>query len=61
MRDYSQKGDPYGINAEYTSQSLLKDAGAPIQQDGYDARGNEMLEPRGLPTQAEADAIARGE
>lgn len=44
--DYSQADDPYGIAAEYTSQSAA-----------VDVRGNSPIVPRGLPTQEEADAI----
>jgi hypothetical protein len=60
MKDYSQIGDPYRIAAEYTAQSATTDVVHPIQQVGLDVRGNQMLKPRSLPTQAEADAIMRG-
>lgn len=57
MRDHSQLGDPYGIAEEYTSQSFLPSASSPIKQEGLDVRGNALLVPRSLPTQAECDAI----
>lgn len=60
-RDYSQPGDPYGI-AEYTAQSADQDTTSGKRSQGssaVDVRGNEVLKPRGIPTQAEADAIVR--
>lgn len=62
MRDYSQPGDPYGV-AEYTSQSADQDLTGPVWQKSggdRDVRGNTMFIPRGIPTQAEADAIVAG-
>jgi glycosyltransferase involved in cell wall biosynthesis len=47
--DYSQSGDPYGIEKEYTAQSAA-----------VDVRGNSLTGPRSIPTQAEADAIVEG-
>jgi hypothetical protein len=60
-RDYSQDGDPYGIS-EYTAQSADQDVSHAARRqhsDSVDVRGNESLPPRGVPTQAEADAIMR--
>lgn len=61
MRDYSQFGDPYGILEEYTAQSADRDVQVPYKSSGVagskDVRGNTILVPRGIPTQAEADAI----
>jgi hypothetical protein len=59
LRDYSQPGDPYGIS-EYTAQSADQDVQVRHKSAGIagvDIRGNEALPPRGIPTQAEADAI----
>lgn len=59
-RDYSQDGDPYGIRAEYTSQSADQDVGGPVWKKSggdRDGRGNRLFTPRSIPTQAEADAI----
>jgi hypothetical protein len=59
-RDYSQHGDPYGINREYTAQSADQDvrhAARREHSDSVDARGNPSLPPRGMPTQAECDVI----
>lgn len=58
-RDYSQPGDPYGIG-EYTAQSADQDTASVARSQGssaVDVRGNEVLKPRGIPTQAEADKI----
>lgn len=57
MRDHSQPGDPYGITAVYTSQAFLEDSGSPMRDPNLDMRGNALCAPRGIPTQAEADAI----
>lgn len=58
MRDYSQAGDPYHIAEEYTSQSAAQDAPAWKKVGGdRDVRGNSLIAVRGLPTQAEADAV----
>lgn len=62
-RDYSQPGDPYGIISEYTAQSAdqsVERAPRP-SGEGLDVRGNQSVPARGIPTQAEADAIMRGE
>jgi len=61
MRDHSQPGDPYRI-AEYISQSADTSPSTPKRDrsDG-DVRGNTLLPARAIPTQAEADAIMRGE
>lgn len=59
-RDYSQEGDPYGITAEYTSQSAVESAAGRMTSGSVDVRGNTLLKPRTLPTQDEADAIAKG-
>lgn len=56
MRDYSQVGDPYGIAAEYASQSFAE-ASSPMRDSSTDVRGNAVLKPRGIPTQEECDAI----
>lgn len=64
MRDYAQIGDPYGISAEYRQQSAESaDANFRKRSTGsssVDVRGNEVMRPRGIPTQAEADAIVAG-
>lgn len=58
-RDYSQLGDPYGL-AEYTEQSADTDV---VRQERLplsgqvDIRGNPVCVPRGIPTQAECDAV----
>lgn len=60
-RDYSQPGDPYHI-AEMTAQSADSDVGAPRWKKSggdRDVRGNTLLKPRGIPTQDEADRIAK--
>lgn len=59
-RDYAQDGDPYGIREEYTSQSADGDVAGPVWQKAggdRDVRGNRLMLPRSIPTQAEADAI----
>ena len=59
MRDYSQPGDPYGIS-EMTAQSADTDVlGTPWKKSGgdRDVRGNTLVRPRGVPTQAEADEL----
>ena len=61
-RDYSQPGDPYRIAQEYTAQSADQDViGEQWNKAGgdRDVRGNSVMKPRGVPTQAEADAIRR--
>lgn len=58
-RDYSQPGDPYGLS-EYTAQSADQDViGEKWEKAGgdRDVRGNTTMPARGVPTQAEADAI----
>ena len=60
-RDYSQPGDPYGIS-EYTSQSADQDVAGSHRRDearAVDVRGNTLFVPRSIPTQAEADALAK--
>lgn len=60
MRDYSQANDPYGIWAEYTAQSADQDVTIHHRreaQSSTDVRGNSVCVPRGIPTQAEADAV----
>jgi hypothetical protein len=47
--------DPYGLR-EYTSQSLVEKS-APKRLPGEDPRGNTILAPRSVPTQAEVDAM----
>lgn len=62
-RDYSQDGDPYGIRAEYTSQSADQDGDGPVWQKSggdRDVRGNRLFVPRGIPTQEECDRIKGG-
>lgn len=44
--DYSQRGDPYGIEKTYTAESAA-----------VDVRGNSLPISRPVPTQEEADAI----
>lgn len=59
MRDYSQLGDPYKIS-EYTAQSAdqeLHDTVWKKSGGDRDIRGNTLIQPRSIPTQAEADAI----
>jgi hypothetical protein len=56
--DYSQPGDPYGIEEEYSAQSAASSASSGGSSSG-DQRGNTVTAPRGIPTQAEADAIVR--
>lgn len=58
MKDYSLPGDPYGV-AEYTAQSAepLSDHRKSSQPSGVDVRGCTLAAPRGIPTQAEVDAI----
>ena len=61
MRDYSQTGDPYGIS-EYTSQSADQELHGKVWRKSggdRDVRGCTTIKPRGIPTQAEADAIVR--
>lgn len=58
-RDYSQPGDPYGIAAEYTSQSAAEPS-RPMLDQSVDVRGNALCMPRGIPSQAEADAVKAG-
>lgn len=58
-RDYAQEGDPYGIHAEYTSQSAVEPS-RPMRDPNLDVRGNALCVPRGIPTQAEADAVKAG-
>lgn len=60
-RDYSQHGDPYGIS-EYSNQSAdtINPSPKHTRPDG-DVRGNTQMVARGIPTQAEADAVMRGE
>lgn len=61
MRGPSQVSDPYGI-AEYTNQSAETAApGVKLKRSDGDVRGNTLLPVRGIPTQAEADAVMRGE
>lgn len=60
LRDYSQPGDPYGIAVTYTHQSAAAEARSSLASPDHDIRGNSLTRPRGIPTQAEADAIARG-
>lgn len=57
-RDYSDAEDRYGIS-EYTAQSADRDVVGPRRKSGgdRDARGNSLTQPRGIPTQAEADAV----
>jgi hypothetical protein len=55
--DYSQKDDPYGIEAEYSAQSASDAAYHSANNSCTDERGNTLTKPRGIPTQAEADAI----
>ena len=64
MRDYSQENDPYGIAEEYTVQSADREVQAPLWNKSggdRDVRGNSLVKPRSIPTQAEADAIVKGE
>lgn len=56
--DHSQPGDLYGIS-EYTSQSFTAEATKPMRSSDTDIRGNTILKPRGIPTQAEADRITK--
>lgn len=57
-RDYSQVGDPYGIAAQYTSQSAVGASAPGRDRSGnFDLRGNTIVRPRGVPTQEEADAM----
>lgn len=61
-RDYSQPGDPYGVS-EYTAQSADSEVdGLGWKKSGgdRDIRGNSLIQPRSIPTQAEADAIVKG-
>lgn len=58
MQDYRQKDDPYKIS-EYTAQSAIEPSKSNVRVDG-DQRGNTVMKPRGVPTQAEADAIKNG-
>jgi hypothetical protein len=58
--DYSQKNDPYGIEAEYSSQSPMNSAYRSKNTTCTDKRGNTLTKPRGVPTQDEADAIVKG-
>lgn len=61
MSDYSQIGDPYGINDEYTAQSAHEGIRTKqSESSAHDVRGNTVSQPRGIPTQAEADAIMKG-
>ena len=59
--NYAQDGDPYGIDTEYTVQSAAVDLprGPLWKKSGgdRDIRGNSIIQPRSLPTQAEADMI----
>jgi hypothetical protein len=57
--DYSQAGDPYGIEQEYSAQSAATVATSPKKPSSGqgDERGNTLMTPRGIPTQAEVDAI----
>jgi hypothetical protein len=60
VRDYSQAGDPYHIAEEYTAQSAAQDSPGPVWKKvggDRDVRGNSLIAVRGLPTQAEADAV----
>lgn len=63
-RDYAQEGYPYGIHAEYTSQSPesadVNFRKSPNTGSSVDVRGNAVLKPRAIPTQAEADAVKAG-
>jgi hypothetical protein len=59
MRDYSQDGDPYGVS-EYTAQSADQDVAETLWRKSggdRDVRGCSLVQPRSVPTQAEADAI----
>lgn len=61
-RDYSQDGDPYGIASEYTAQSPDQDSSGVVWKKSggdRDVRGNSLIQPRSIPTQAEADAITK--
>jgi hypothetical protein len=57
--DYSQSGDPYRIEQVYSSQSAASVASSPLRwtTGECDVRGNTATGPRGIPTQAEADAV----
>lgn len=59
-RDYSQSNDPYGIS-EMTAQSADQDTERHARPGSshVDVRGNTLLAPRGIPTQEEADRIAK--
>jgi len=53
--DHRQANDPYRIS-EYTAQSFHDGYSTKKGGDDVDGRGNTKLPPRGIPTQAEADA-----
>jgi hypothetical protein len=62
-KDYSQNGDPYGIAEEYTAQSAAVDLPTEPKCDKVggdrDIRGNRLIQPRSVPTQAEVDVLTK--